>query len=240
MSALMLVKIIIAVLFGLVLAVLIGLAELLSQLPRYKNYWRKNNQQPSRPGELVYVALGNSAAQGVGATSPRKGYVGLIAKELEAATGKSVRIVNLSKSGARIRDVLGSQLQKYQALKLNSKHIATIEIGANDIIDFDKTKFEKEMNELMSRLPNSVVMSDLATLKGSRMAKYDKDVQQANKIMYRLAKKYNRQLAGINKLSLQNHGLRVFSIDILHPSNYGYRTNWTPAFMEMIKKSGQI
>jgi acyl-CoA thioesterase-1 len=240
MSAILLLKIIIIGLITLVLVLVISLAELSSQLVRYKNYWNKNNQQVPQSGELVYVALGDSAAQGVGATSPRKGYVGLIAKELESSTGQSVRIINLSKSGARIKDVLDVQLPKYQSLDLPEKHIFTIEIGANDIVTLDETKFEKEMNELMSKLSDNVFMSDIPSFTGSRLAKHEDNVLKANEIMERLAKKHHRHLAELNNRTQQNQSLKVFSADFFHPSNYGYKVNWLPAFMERIKESDQI
>lgn len=50
------------------------------------------------PGELLYVALGDSAAQGIGASSPETGYVGVLAARLRASTGRSVEVVNLSRS----------------------------------------------------------------------------------------------------------------------------------------------
>jgi acyl-CoA thioesterase I len=239
MSALLLLKIIAIGLVALALILVISLAELSTQLVRYRNYWQKNNERPPQSGELVYVALGDSAAQGVGASSPRKGYVGLIAKELESTTGRPVRVINFSKSGASIRDVIDAQMSSYQALDLKDKHVLTIDIGANDIIRLDKSKFEKDMNELMSKMPKHAVMSDMPSLLGSRFAKHEDGVRQANKITERLAKKHSRQLAKLNDRTQQNHSLKVFGADFFHPSNYGYKINWLPAFMERIRESSQ-
>lgn len=236
MNAALLLKMTIVGLVILLLIVVISLAEFASQFVRYKNYWNKNNEQTAQEGELVYVALGDSAAQGVGATSPAKGYVGLIAKELEADTGQPVHTLNFSKSGARIKDVLDVQLSKYQSLNLDQKHILTIEIGANDIVRSEISQFEKEMDELMSKLPSHVVISDMPSFQGSRYAKYESKVNQANEIMNRLAKKHHLKLAKLNERTHQNHGLKVFAADFFHPSNYGYTVNWLPAFMERIDK----
>lgn len=240
MSAILLLKIIIISLITLVLILVISLAELSSQLVRYRNYWNKNNEQTPQAGELVYVALGDSAAQGVGATSPDRGYVGLIGKELKSSTGKPVRIINLSKSGAGIRHALDVQLPKYESLDLPKKHLFTIDIGANDIISFDEAKFEKEMDELMSRLPKTAIMTSIPSFQGSRLVKYEDRVLKANKIMDRLAKKHHRQLATFNNSTQQTKSLKAFAVDFFHPSNYGYKVNWLPVFMEKIKESGQI
>jgi acyl-CoA thioesterase-1 len=240
MSAALLLKITIAGLIILVLIAVISLAEFASQFVRYKNYWNKNNEQTAQAGELTYVALGDSAAQGVGATSPAKGYVGLIAKELESQKGQPLHTLNFSKSGARIKDVLDTQLPKYQALNLDQKHILTIEIGANDIVRSEIPQFEKEMDELMSKLPKYAVMSDMPSFQGSRYAKYESKVNQANEIMNRLAKKHHLKLAKLNEHTHQNHSLKVFAADFFHPSNHGYEVNWLPAFMDRLKESGQV
>ena len=44
-------------------------------------------------GGLLYVALGDSAAQGIGASSAQHGYVGLIAQRLRDTTGRPVQVV---------------------------------------------------------------------------------------------------------------------------------------------------
>ena len=53
-------------------------------------------------GVLRYVAIGDSAAQGIGASRPDRSYVGVLADDIHAATGRSVRVINLSISGATV------------------------------------------------------------------------------------------------------------------------------------------
>src|SRR4051812_35356027 len=89
----------------------IKLFQLKTSVSSYATYWK---QRASTAGELTYVVLGDSAAQGVGASDPDKGYVGLIAKRLAAKTGKSVRVVNLSVYGAGVDDVIRKQLPLLQ------------------------------------------------------------------------------------------------------------------------------
>lgn len=224
-----------SVVIVLVLVVLLlRVGELYTQLARYQRYWDRVNRQSIDKSELVYVAFGDSAAQGVGASRPEKGYVGLIAHELSAKNKEPIQVINLSKSGARIRDVLDTQLPHYQKLDLGSKQVITIEIGANDIVSFDAKKFEVEMDELMTKLPPTAVMSDLPSFKGSRLNKLEPRVVEANQIMDKLANKHGRQLARLHQKVEQNKGWRTFSADIFHPSNYGYKVNWLPAFMEQI------
>lgn len=222
------------------LVLLSRLGELYTQLVRYERYWYKVNQKPIAGNEIVYVAFGDSTAQAVGASNPEKGYVGLIAAEIAQKRGKPVHIVNLGKSGATISDVLETQLPKYEELRVPNKKIITMEIGANDIKDFEAARFEREMDELMNRLPRNTVISDLPSFKGGRLANLESKVEEANRIMYKLAAKHGFELARLHDRIDKNHGLRTFAADIFHPSDYSYKTNWTPAFLERLQSDSPV
>lgn len=210
------------------------LLELFTQLARYQRYWDENNKRQPVASEIVYVALGDSTAQAIGASKPSKGYVSLVAAEINKKYGKPVRTVNLSRSGARIADALNQQLPAYEKLGLKSEPIITIEIGANDMINFDAQKFQSETDMLMSKLPSQTIMSDIPSFRGSRFASREPNIIQANQIMYKLAEKHGLKLAGLHERVERNHGLRTFARDIFHPSDYGYKTNWAPAFTEKL------
>ncbi len=229
-------KIFLAILFVLIVFFTARLGELYTQLARYQKYWSKSNLKPINPKDFVYVALGDSAAQGVGASQPLKGYVGLIAEELRQDKKTEVKILNLSKSGAKVKDVLETQLPLYKKLCLETPQLVTIEIGANDIISFNEQKFEAEMDELMSELSEKTVISDIPSFAGSRYAKYEPRVIKANEIIHRLGAEHGFKIAELYKRVAANHGLRTFAADIFHPSDYAYKTNWLEAFMERINE----
>jgi acyl-CoA thioesterase I len=221
----------------IVLIAVFRLGELYTQLARYKTYWLENNKQVianSKPDSIRYYALGDSAAQAVGATSPKKGYVSLIAKELENRSKKDVELINLSKSGAKVADVTRDQLPIMNSLGVKESSVVTIEIGANDMLTYDETKFEREMDELMSKLPKQTIISDVPSFAGSRFAKYEKNILSANKILVRLSDKHNLKRALLYDKLTENHGWQTFAADIFHPSNKGYRENWAPAFIEQL------
>ncbi len=67
-------------------------------LPVNSAWWREHAKTE---GDLLYVALGDSTAQGIGASRPGNGYVGILADRIRALSGRTVRTVNLSVSGAR-------------------------------------------------------------------------------------------------------------------------------------------
>lgn len=213
----------------------LSLVELYTQLGRYSAYWQKNNQKPAVAGELLYVALGDSTAQGIGATSPARGYVGLIEKDLKSRTDKPVRTVNLSKSGAKAIDVLNTQLPKLNQLDINDDTIITIQIGANNMINFNKAEFENQMDEIMSKLPKQTLITDIPYFGESRYKNRQPNVDQANKIMYKLADKHNFKLVKLHERMKQNGGIKTFAPDWFHPSNIAYKQNWAYVFINRIE-----
>lgn len=234
MSALLLIKIAITGFLIIITFLLLSWAELFTQIGRYRNYWEKNNAKPAAEGEILYVALGDSTAQGIGATSPQKGYVGLIAKKLEESKKQPVRTVNLSKSGAKAKDVLETQLPALKALDPTDKTVVTIEIGANDMDSFDAAIFEKEMDEIMRSLPGQTLMSDIPYFGGGFYKNREPDVVEANRILYRLAEKNGLKLIPLHDRIKRNSGFRTLAADFFHPSDASYRENWAPVFLERL------
>ncbi len=229
-------KVITIVLVVVLLIAGLRVVELYTQLSRYQNYWDARNRRTIQNQRIDYVALGDSAAQGVGASKPDKGYVGLIQQELSKRNGGEIGLVNLSKSGAKIRDVLDTQLPAYEVLIKSDQVVVTVEIGANDITNFDAQRFEQDMDQLMARLPKQTIISDIPNFSGSRLSKLEKNVTTANNIMYRLAEKHGFTLVPLHERTKNNRGLLTFGADLFHPSNKGYRENWAPVFLQQIKE----
>ncbi len=103
------------------------LARLKGEVMTYSKYWSIPRGQN---GGLVYLALGDSAAQGIGASQPDRGYVGLIADQIRMQTSRPVQVINVSKSGAKLADVIRDQLPLIAKYKAD---IITVDIGGNDI-----------------------------------------------------------------------------------------------------------
>lgn len=230
-------KIIIGIIAIVVLIGLLQVGELYSQLARYKTYWNRQNQQTlasSTTENIRYYALGDSAAQGIGATSPTKSYPSLVANDLAANSDNRIDLINLSKSGAKIRDAIDAQVPVMQSQGVQKNTIVTIDIGANDILSFDPVIFEKEMDELMAMLPKQTVISDMPSFAGTRFSSHEKSVLEANEIIVRLSDKHDLRRAALFDRVSANHGVSTLAIDFFHPSNKGYRENWAPAFLEAL------
>lgn len=218
----------------LFIAAVLALVEVLClmflylQIPQYKNYWNNHNKATAPDGALTYVALGDSTAQGIGASRPDKGYVGLIAKALEQKTGKPIKVINLSVSGARLADCLQNQLPELANYKAD---FVTIEIGANDMNNYNQANFQRDMEQLISRLPKNAVISDLPYFGGGRKRNLEANVESASKIIQELAKSHGLKIAQLHQVTKDNDNILTMSPDLLHPSNRSYR-NWYKAFAE--------
>ncbi len=225
----MLLKIIIGLIGCLIAIEIMTLFWLYLSVARYKTFWQEKAQQP---GEITYLALGDSAAQGIGATSPMRGYVGLIVKRLEVRTGKKVRVINLSSTGARISDVLNEQLPLASDIKAD---YVTIEVGANNVRDFSENRFRHEFAQLLSKLPQGTYVSDLP-LFNSRPS-LTKPAKAAGAIIRQLvAQDPNIRLVELEKQTTAHQSIFGFAPDLFHPNNLSYK-NWADAFWDEINSN---
>lgn len=80
----------------------------------------------------LWVALGDSMSQGIGAGDIAGGWVGQLYSRL-ASSGRPMRLINLSTSGARVNDVLTTQLDQLRALSIEPA-VVTVLVGANDML----------------------------------------------------------------------------------------------------------
>lgn len=215
----------------LLVAEVIALLRLRGNIARYQTYWTNRNK--TEQGEFIYLALGDSAAQGLGASKPQNGYVGLLSQRVAKSTGKTVRTINLSKNGAKIRDVLDTQLPQTTNLKPN---LVTIEIGANDIATFDAKKFTNELGELADRLPAGTYVANMPYF-GSRASRRPA-AYQATTIIESIVKAHPKLvLVDLQSQTKARDSLRGYAPDYFHPNNRAY-IGWADAFWSQI--DGQL
>ena len=213
----------------LVAGVRVGL--LIRSLSTYKTYWQKEAVKKPVPGSLIYIALGDSTAQGIGASSAGQGYVGLVEKHLEQKTGKPVHVINISVSGAKISDAIKNQLPRLK--NFPRADYVTIEIGANDVPVYDRNTFKREFSQLLKLLPDQTVVANMPSFRGGRMGKLDDNAVDASKVIAELLAGYpNMRLADVYQATRQQN-IRDFGADLYHPSNSGYQ-NWAQAFVRAI------
>ena len=212
----------------LVVAEVISLLQLRASLTSNAQYWQ---QRISQPGELTYVALGDSAAQGIGASRPQNGYVGVIADRLAQKTGKTIRVVNLSVSGAKLQDVIDKQIPQ---LKNYQPDFVTIEAGANDMVAFDAANFRTRFNILVEQLPAITVVANMPNFGGR--VKRVQAVNSANDIIKQACASAHLAEADLYTATKSHESPLNYAADFFHPSNRGYK-NWADAFWKILNSS---
>lgn len=226
-------KLVLIIIVGVILFVTVGLLMLKHDLVSYKNYWEKRALNSAQPGSILYVALGDSAAQGIGASTPEKGYVGLLANRLEEESSQPVHVVNISVSGAKVADVTKNQIPKLKNLPINADTVVTLDIGANDMRNFEPIGFTKSMDELMRGLPPQTVLSDIPYFGGGILKASEPSAVTASAIIRELAQKYNLRMAELHQITTERDKLHGYAADFFHPNNTAYR-NWYLAFAEKL------
>lgn len=112
----------------------------------------------------LWVVLGDSTAQGIGAHGHQHGYVGQVRAALEARDGRPWRVLNLSKSGARVDHVIDVQLPRLDDLDDLGVEpdLVTCAIGANDLVRRTPPDvLRARLDEIIGRLPAESVIATL-------------------------------------------------------------------------------
>jgi acyl-CoA thioesterase I len=222
-----------------------GVAAMRADRAEFAAYWDAHNEQVLQarqralsqgedPGRL-WVALGDSTAQGLGAPGPYGGYVGQALAQLRRGTGEHWRVVNLSVSGALIRDVLADQLPLLQgpdsALSLHPD-LVTCGAGVNDILYSAPAKVFGDMRALLASVPDGTVVLDLPLLSGfwgilGRISvPY---ITRLNRVIREVAVDRDLRVAEVSK-NFTPPWVGKFAVDNFHPSQDGYR-DWTRALI---------
>lgn len=204
-----------------------GLWRLRHSVEHNRAYW---SVPRGEAGGLLYVALGDSTAQGVGASGPERGYVGLIAGRLRAATGRPVQVVNLSRSGARVRDVVAEQLPRLANL---SPDLVTVSVGGNDVAHYDAECFRSDVDALIAELPPGTVVGDVPWFMHGGTGR--KSGEAATYVATRAGAR-GLAVARLHR-AMRDRGwksmLTDFAPDWFHPNDRGYRL-WADAFWTAI------
>ena len=85
----------------------------------------------SQLSELIYLALGDSYTIGTGATHESRNFPSLLALQVQAATGRDVRVVNPAVNGFTTVDVLAREIGFIDQLHPD---FVTVLIGVNDLV----------------------------------------------------------------------------------------------------------
>ncbi|WP_460864988.1 SGNH/GDSL hydrolase family protein [Rhodococcus aerolatus] len=192
--------------------------RVVGQADAHAAHWRA---RATRPGELTYLALGDSLTAGIGARDPEQGLVGLVAARLAAARATTVRVVNLGVSGATLADLLAEQLPRARrVLDAGPVDLVTVCIGANDAGTTDPAAFAAGLTELLAALPDGALVSDVPSFQGGHRAAEAAELARTARTV--LAAHPRLVAVGV-EAATTGMGVREFSGDLFHPGPRGYR-----------------
>jgi lysophospholipase L1-like esterase len=197
----------------------------------FARYWQAHNDQVLAMDGPLWVVLGDSTAQGLGAPSPDRGYVGQVLTELRERTHLPWRVLNLSVSGALTRDVISSQLPRLPA----HADLVTCGIGVNDILYTSPGKLFADLRALIAAVPDQTVLLDLPLpagcwgLLGRASVPY---VTRINRTIRRAADARSLPVAEVSAHFLPPWTGK-FASDCFHPSQAGHR-DWSRALLAAV------
>jgi lysophospholipase L1-like esterase len=214
-----------------------GVIELREDCVTFASHWDAHNDQALAESGPLWVVLGDSTAQGLGAPSPMGGYVGQVLAGLRQRTGRPWRVLNLSLSGALIRDVLRDQLPRIPA----DAEMVTCGIGANDILYSTPSKVLADVRGLVGAVPGGTVLLDLPLpagiwgILGRASVPY---VARINQTIRQAAAARGLPVAEVSAYFLPPWAGK-FGPDNFHPSQDGYR-DWARALLTAIPAGTEI
>ncbi len=185
-----------------------GVRSVQAEVEPYARAWERHNRAAAAATGPLWVVLGDSMAQGIGASAYDRGWVGQLAKTLPPR-----RLVNLSVYGGRITDVVERQLPAMESLGV-TPDLVTVVIGSNDL--FSKKLREAmpaALTEMLHRLPPGTV---IANQPGARAA-----VLEFNRIIDEAVATRELELAEFRDPRMRSWKGKL-SADHFHPNDLGY------------------
>ena len=141
----------------------VGLVE--NEIKPYAEAWQERNLEAMASADPLWVVLGDSLSQGVGASSIEHSWV-LETQRTLTDRGFRYRIVNLSFSGARVSYVLNRQIPALAGLSAPPRLI-TVLIGSNDIIRRDlRARLPEHYRAMLSALPKGALVATVPRTRG--------------------------------------------------------------------------
>jgi len=168
----------------------------------------------------LWIVLGDSTGQGVGATSLDHSWVARVSAAM-TRHGRSHGVVNLSRSGARSADVIDEQLPLLDLLPQRPA-IVSVTVGTNDLIrNPHAPALARRMRHLIAELPAGSIIATLPAPPVSPSSRVvNKAIRQAVEAAGHRVAEIGHHLLG------PRQGL---SHDRFHPSDAGYGA-WVKGF----------
>jgi lysophospholipase L1-like esterase len=204
-----------------------GVRKVQAEIGPYARAWEQANAATLGTAGPLWVALGDSMSQGIGASRYDCGWVSQLQVLLEQA-GRPYRVLNLSVYGARVEDVLTRQLPAMRALD-PEPDLVTVLIGSNDMVS---RKHRRDLLSNYRRLlqqlpPGSVIASPFGNLGLGRQINALIAEESADRGLRVLNNRDEASLASWRGKLAEDH---------FHPNDRGY-TGLAEAFFQTIQET---
>jgi acyl-CoA thioesterase I len=195
-----------------------GLVQL-TVFPR-RTFWRSRF---TGDGPLI-VALGDSLTQGIGSSRPSTSWLSLFVRAAESRWGRTARVDNRSVYGAKLADLMATQLPVPPGAAL-----VTLCIGSNDAGRTPPDEFAKNLREVCSQLPAGTIVGDVPMFHwGPRVA----PAAELSKLVRAVVAEFPQLvLAGVERHTCETRIFTDLAGDYFHPNDRGYR-HIADAFIE--------
>lgn len=141
----------------------VGVGLVRDQTRPWAHAWHLSNLAALQRDRRRWFVLGDSLAQGIGASRPGAGWVRQLADRL-CPDHPDVDVVNLSATGAAVADVVDQQLPVMRSLLRPGEHpLAVVMIGFNDLYGGLRTRrrMAESFASLLALLPRGSVISTM-------------------------------------------------------------------------------
>lgn len=219
----------------LVRAVVPGVRTSIAQIEPWARYWTDQNDQViNAPTARApwWAALGDSTAQGIGAEHPGFSWVGQLQRQADRRDGHGavhavfdLPVLNFSLSGARVADVIDTQLGQLRAAiaRLGPPSVVAVAVGGNDVVRSVRLGPSiAALHRLAAQLPRGSVLATLPAPRSSVIG------QQWNRAVAAAAVEHGHRVAPVHE---RHRPLRpsLLANDRFHPNRRGYAL-WADAF----------
>ena len=174
---------------------------------------------------IIYVALGDSLTEGLGASDYKNSFPYLLTEKLSVKG--SVQLYNLARSGATSQDVVVTQLPKVLPLKPD---LITLLIGTNDIHNLVSLKdFESNYRTIVATLKKSeakIYLFSIPYLGSDKIIYFpykfalEERTRQFNNVVKKVSSDYGFEYIDLYTVK---KSANFYSSDEFHPSDEGYR-----------------
>ena len=196
---------------GLSRRLLPGIERVADQVEPYAGRWAMLNEQALTDEGPLWVVLGDSMSQGIGASTFEGGWVPQAGRLLDAA-GRPYRVLNLSRSGATLEDVVDRQLLQLQELGPVPPSLVTVLAGANDMM---RRAARRELPDRFRRLVGGLPPRTL-------VAYLPQPVPTAHRVNEVIDAARDRGITPLDVRAAARHWRGSRAPDLFHPNERGY------------------